>query len=243
MRNAPGPIDVVHVVVPARDEAEFLPRHLESVYAAAEVVRAETPGIQVRATVVLDSCTDESASVLSAHPWFDTHEVELGVVGEVRAHGVERARSRAAGVDPTRLWIACTDADTVVPEHWLIEQVRLAQTGCALVVGTVHPDPQDLSPDVLHRWRARHRLEEGHEHVHGANLGFTLAAYDAVGGFPPVSTGEDVDLVARMRQAEIRWRSTTRTQVVTSGRPRGRAPQGFATYLRSLEAVEELVVS
>ena len=79
--------------------------------------------------------------------------------------------------------------------------------------------------------------------MHGANLGFTLAAYDAVGGFPPVSTGEDVALVARMRQAEIRWCSTTRTQVVTSGRPRGRAPQGFATYLRSLEADEELVVS
>lgn len=237
-----GAVDCLHVVVPARDEAEFLPRHLESVYAAAEVVRAAMPGLQVRATVVLDSCTDESARVLAAHPWFDTEEVQLGVVGEVRAHGVERARSRAGGVDPTRLWIACTDADTVVPEHWLSEQLRLAETGHALVVGTVHPEPQDVSPEVLRLWRARHRLEEGHEHVHGANLGFTLAAYDAVGGFPPVSTGEDVALVTRMREAEIRWCSTARTQVVTSGRWHGRAPQGFAGYLRALAADEAMVV-
>ena len=243
MRESPGAPHLVHVVVPARDEARSLPRHLASVRVASEAARAVAPEVRVRATVVLDSCTDESARVLAGYPWLDVDEVHSGVVGEVRAHGVERARRMAAGVDPSRVWIACTDADTVVPEHWLSEQLRLAGTGCALVVGTVHPDPEDVSPEVLRLWRTRHRLREGHDHVHGANLGFTLAAYDAAGGFPPVRTAEDVALVARMREAKVPWCSTARTQVMTSGRRRGRAPQGFATYLRALAAEEALIVS
>ncbi len=236
-------MDVVHVVVPARDEAEFLHRHLRSVHAAATSVRRASPGLRVRVTVVLDSCTDDSAQVVAEYPWLDVLELQSGVVGEVRACGVERARGTALGTDSSRVWIACTDADTVVPPTWLSEQLRLAGQGHGLVIGTVHPDPADVSPEVLRLWRTRHSLVDGHEHVHGANLGFTLAAYDAAGGFPLVRTAEDVGLVARMRQAEVPWCSTARTQVVTSGRRLGRAPHGFAGYLGRLATEAAAVLS
>jgi hypothetical protein len=228
------PVEVVHVVVPARDEADNLPQLLASVEVTALDLLEKRPQVDVRVTVVLDSCVDASRCVLRSHPWVDVVSVESGVVGNVRALGVEQARALAPGVPAERVWIACTDADSVVPPHWLSIQLAFAEQGHDLVVGAVHPDPSDLAPEVVRAWRDRHRLHEGHPHVHGANLGFTLAAYDLVGGFAPLRTGEDVRLVSDLQAAGVRWVSTARNLVVTSGRRLGRAPQGFADYLRAL---------
>ncbi len=227
-------VDVVHVVVPARNEETLLPRHLASLRAATDELRKAHGHVEVRVTLVLDSCTDGSRQILEESPWVDVVEVESGVVGEVRAAGVARVRELAGGRSEGSVWVACTDADTVVPPSWLVEQVALAARGSMLVIGTVVPDPRDLTPEVLSRWQARHWLGEGHAHVHGANLGFTLGAYDAVGGFERVHTGEDARLVARMQRAGIPWCATARTQVVTSGRRLGRVRRGFWTYLVEL---------
>lgn len=229
-----NPIEVVHVVVPARDEAGFLPRTLASLHLAVAVATRVDADLEVHVTVVLDSCTDASVDIVRRRRWVSALEVASGVVGEVRAIGVERARVVAGDRDPARVWIACTDADTSVPPRWLVEQLALAGQGCELVVGTVRPDSADLTDEVLAAWESRHRLREGHTHVHGANLGFTLAAYDRVGGFEPVRSGEDVRLVGSLQQAGVRWRATARTQVVTSGRRVGRVPDGFSTYLLEL---------
>jgi hypothetical protein len=228
------PFEVVHVVVPARDEAARLPKLLASLEVAALHVLSSRPGLEVRATVVLDSCVDSSRCVLRCHPWVDVVAVDSGVVGNVRARGVSRARALALAYAADRVWIAGTDADSVVPPHWLSEQLDFAEDGHDLVVGAVHPDPADLTPEVVAAWRDRHRLHEGHPHVHGANLGFTLAAYDLVGGFAPLRTGEDVRIVADLQAAGVPWVSTARNVVVTSGRRVARAPQGFADYLWAL---------
>jgi hypothetical protein len=159
-------------------------------------------------------------------------QVRLGVVGAVRRAGVERARLAAA--PGSQVWVACTDADSVVPGDWLVQQLRLARRGYDLVVGTVRPDERGLEPGLLAAWTARHWFGEGHPHVHGANLGFSLAAYDLVGGFAPVATGEDVLLVEAMREAGVRWTATGRAPVVTSSRREGRAVGGFAAYLVGL---------
>ncbi len=227
-------VDLVHVVVPARDEEGYLPRTLDSLRSAVTMATSLAPDLEVHVTVVLDSCRDGSADVVRREPWVAAVEVASGLVGEVRAIGVEHARAVAGDRDPSRVWIACTDADTVVPPRWLVEQITPARQGYELVVGTVRPDSADLSPETLAAWESRHELREGHAHVHGANLGFTLAAYDRVGGFEHVRSGEDVRLVRRMQQAGVRWRATTRTQVVTSGRRVGRVPDGFSTYLLEL---------
>ena len=227
-------IEVVHVVVPARDEAARLPRLLASLEAAALRVLSSSPGLEVRVTVVLDSCVDASRCVLRCHPWVDVLAVDSGVVGNVRARGVERARAMATGLRADQVWIACTDADSEVPPHWLSEQLDFAERGHDLVVGAVHPDPSDLTPQVVAAWRDRHRLHEGHPHVHGANLGLTLAAYDVVGGFAPLRTGEDVRLVEDLQEAGVHRVSTARNLVLTSGRRVARAPHGFAAYLQAL---------
>lgn len=236
-----GP-DLVHVVVPCHDEEALLPRCLTGLRRAREVLARSHPGIRVSTTVVLDRCSDGSAEVVAAHA--DREDitalaVSAGCAGAARRLGVEHGHTDEHGLDAGRVWLANTDADSVVPPHWLLTQVELAGQGIEMVVGTVRPDPRDLEPWRLTQWRARHRLGPGHPHVHGANLGLSLAAYLAVGGFAPVSTGEDVALAAAVRRSGRRWCATGAAPVLTSGRLTARAQDGFAGYLRELELFED----
>lgn len=227
---------VVAVVIPARDEEELLPTCLESVARARATLESAHPQIACRVFVVLDSCRDGSASIVAEHGDVSAIPVTAGRVGVARATGIEAAARWAAGEDPARVWIACTDADSAVPPQWLVEQVRLASAGPALVVGTVRPAAGDLTAPEMEEWLAQHSLEDGHDHVHGANLGFTLEAYRAAGGFPPVPVREDVELVAAMRTAGVETLATGSLVVTTSGRRNGRAPGGFAAYVDGLGA-------
>ncbi len=217
------------VVVPARDEEESLPATLAALEAAA--TEASVAGLSVRVVVVLDRCHDTSADVVAR--WQDVEAVrcEAGAVGAARALGCNWLLGRAAGPRPD--WLATTDADTVVPSDWLVRQARLAAGGADLVVGTVEPDDA-LPRSRASQWWRRHRLTELHGHVHGANLGFRAETYAAVGGFAPLVTGEDRDLVARLRAAGARCVATDAARVTTSSRLQGRAPDGFAAYLRAL---------
>ncbi len=224
------------VVVPARDEEQLLPRCLDSLARAVDELSRAHPGLGCRVFVVLDSCVDGTAEVLAGRPGVVAVTVRSGQVGAARAAGVDAAAAWAAAADPARVWIASTDADTVVPPHWLTAQVALAADGHALVVGTVLPDPRDLSDHEHALWRARHSLEDGHEHVHGANLGFSLAAYRAVGGFPHLPVHEDVELVRALRSSGVRSIAAGGLAAVTSGRRSARAPHGFAAYLDDLGA-------
>ena len=228
--------DVVHVVVPARDEERLLPRCLDGLHRAVDAVRSVHATLEVRVSVVLDSCTDRSAEVVLAHPGVEAVSTLAGSVGAARAAGVERARHQAAGVAPGRVWIATTDADSLVGPTWLLDHLTAAHEGVVLLCGAVRPDPADTAPELRDRWDRWHLLTDGHEHVFGANLGFSLAAYDLAGGFPPVRSGEDVALVTRLRAAGVVSRASGTRPVMTSGRRRGRAPEGFATYLDELGA-------
>ena len=224
---------VAHVVVPAHDEEALLPACLRSVSAAAERLHRERPGATVRVTVVADRCSDATVAV-ARRAGADVVEVAAGCVGRARSAGVRRAAQLAGRLPADRVWLAGTDADTVVPQHWLTRQLALAGAGLAMVVGTVRPDHRDLDVVALRAWHEAHTLSAGHPYVHGANLGLTLAAAQQVGGFPPVHVGEDVLLVDAVRRSGLPWCATATTQVVTSARRRGRVAGGFADYLHAL---------
>jgi glycosyltransferase involved in cell wall biosynthesis len=138
------------------------------------------------------------------------------------------------GGPPGAAWIACTDADTRVPGHWLSVQAALADAGADAVLGTVEPDPDGLDAIRLTSWRRRYDQQDRHSRIHGANLGVRASAYLATGGFDSVSEHEDVRLVARLRAAGADVRSCPGLTAVTSGRLQGRTPGGFAGYLAGL---------
>ena len=218
-------IDDLLVVVPAHDEEELLRECLASIRRAVGALGPGGP--RVHRVAVLDDCSDGSEAEVARH---DVEVVSCAVrnVGVARAVGVAVGRRHVA--DPARAWLATTDADSRVPATWLLDHLAAAAEHDVLV-GPVAPDPAGLHPSVLGEWRRRH-TRVGH-HVHGANLGIRLAAYDAAGGFPPVATGEDVALVDRARRHDARVTGGG-APVVTASRQQGRAPSGFAAYLAAL---------
>ncbi len=230
----PAAVRALAVVVPAHDEEELLGRCLQAVSAAVAALREACPRVVTTTLVVLDSCTDGTADVAAQHD-VRTLAVTARSVGAARREGV-RAATRAVTarepVTPDAVWVACTDADTVVPPDWLVQQVGAADAGAGLVVGTVVPDERDLDPATYAAWLGRHG-PGAPVPVHGANLGVRLDAYEAAGGFPPVAEHEDVLLVAALRADGVH--EAPGLPALTSGRRHGRVGRGFAGYLRDLE--------
>jgi len=151
---APTAYEAVHVVVPAHDEEALLPACLESVRRAAAALRGTRPHLHTRVTVVADHCSDDTVRV-AARAGADVVEVVADCVGYARRAGVQRVVALSAGVHQQRVWIANTDADSVVPEHWLTRQLDLAAEGFAMVVGSVRPDERGLEPRLWRAWHDR----------------------------------------------------------------------------------------
>jgi glycosyltransferase involved in cell wall biosynthesis len=228
----------VSVLIPARNEEELLPRCLASVRRAIEPLTGLATADVV---VAADQCTDRTALIA---------EAELGNLGavirvNVGAAGGARGLAAKAALDrlrlpPCRCWLANTDADSIVPAGWLVDQLRLAVSGVEAFAGTVNIDSfEQHGPEVPARFRASYVIgaDGSHSHVHGANLGVRADAYIDVGGWANLETAEDHDLWKRLRGMGKRTISTSHIEVVTSGRRHGRAPNGFADCLASHNGV------
>lgn len=227
-------VDHVVVAIPARDEESLLPACLRTVAVAVGVLREARPGIRLSVAVALDGCTDGSADVAAASGVVVVTLPGEGV-GAARDAAVERGLAALGHPPEPATWIACTDADTVVPSRWLLRQVMWAERGSDLVVGTAEPVGVARA-EALAAWHARHQLVEGHAHVHGANLGVRADRWRQVGRFGHRTVGEDVDLVERVRAVTAGWVATDTTRVLTSGRSYSRVQDGFASCLRALDA-------
>jgi glycosyltransferase involved in cell wall biosynthesis len=220
------------VVVPAHNEEELLPACLAALRAAAGSVR-----IPVRLLVVADACTDETAAVAAACG-AEVIRIRARNVGAARAAGLARLLRWTGGTDPAAVWLATTDADTVVPPGWLRRQLGYAGQGWDVVLGTVTvTDWTEHPPHAAAVFAAMYGFGEGpHPHVHGANLGIRASAYLAAGGFPPLRTAEDHALIAAATEAGCQVLQAGDVTVVTSARRQARAPRGFSHALRALTA-------
>lgn len=219
------------VVIPARDESELIGRCLESVLAAKRFAESRPHKARVSIVVVADRCTDDTAAVARGFAGVTVVQIDAGNVGLARRTGVMLALESSEAL-PAQVWIANTDADSVVPEHWLVEQSELARHGAAVVLGTVLPDVDDLSDEQTAAWTARRAAGILVGEIHGANLGIRADVYLAAGGFPGVPEHEDVTLVDHCVALGADIVATDRCEVTTSGRQVGRTPGGFARYLR-----------
>ncbi|MEE7560207.1 glycosyltransferase family 2 protein, partial [Xanthomonas sp. Kuri4-2] len=131
-------------------------------------------------------------------------------------------------------WLAMTDADTVVPTDWLAAQLDCGADAFCGVVGVADwRGHQAATRQAFERLESR---QDGHAHVHGANLGVSAQAYTQVGGFPPLVSSEDVALVDALVAADKRIARCGAPAVLTSARRSARAPRGFSDYLLRLEA-------
>src|SRR6476619_5168926 len=108
----------VMVVVPARDEEDVLDACLAGLDHARRRVT-----VPVDVWVVLDGCTDRSAEVVARRAEVRSVAAACRSVGQARDVGVRHALRRLHALELTTTWLAHTDADSVVPEHWMAHQL------------------------------------------------------------------------------------------------------------------------
>ncbi|HEX9065413.1 MAG TPA: glycosyltransferase [Streptosporangiaceae bacterium] len=222
------------VIVPAANEEAVIGRCLASVAAARSSLYRSSVRAQVQILVVLDDCVDATAAIAARFADIRPLAIAARNVGAARRAGAAAALRSG---HPSETWLASTDADSEVPADWLTTMVTIASRGAHLVLGTVLPG-DGLDAGTRAAWLARHHLRDDHPHVHGANLGIRGDAYLALGGWPPLSAGEDIDLAGRAaRASHLRIVRTATIPVLTSPRRAARAPRGFSGYLSALGAV------
>jgi glycosyltransferase involved in cell wall biosynthesis len=228
-------IKAVGVVIPAHNEEDLLPSCLAAARQAA-LMLTRTP---VHLVVAADACGDRTTE-RARRGGAAVVEIRARSVGAARETGVREVLSRTRHLDPAAVWLATTDADTLVPPGWLSQHLHYANAGWDAVVGTVTiTDWAEHPPEVPPLFQEHYGAGEGtHRHVHGANLGFRAAAYLAAGGFSPSPIAEDHALVESLQAAGSRILRTTKVNVVTSARRRARAPHGFSHLLSTLAATQ-----
>ena len=219
---------MIGIVVPAHNEEKFISICLESVIDAA--AHPDLEGESVEVIVVLDACTDQTGRLAR----------ELGVttldIG-ARNVGLARQKGACAAIASGARWMAFTDADCVVAGDWLVAQLNAQRVLKAdAVCGTVSVSDWGVYGERMQQHFAlTYNDNDGHNHIHGANLGVSVAAYNASGGFTGLVTSEDVALVQALQDsgANIAWSSAPR--VVTSSRHDFKAPLGFGAELAKIE--------
>ncbi|HEV3359639.1 MAG TPA: glycosyltransferase [Pseudonocardiaceae bacterium] len=228
----------VGVVIPAQNEAELIGNSLRHL----RVALAKLPWRIERAVcVVADRCVDDTARIARAEfaGWPNARIVpnhRAATIGELRHLGVVRLTTMLTGHQPAETLLLSTDADSTVDAGWGLAHLRLAERGWHAVAGVAEL-AQSLSPAAAARYRIvrrQARAWDGQGNVYGANLGFRADAYAAIGGFGPLTSGEDQDLWRRLGASGFRLTCATEPVVHTSARRNGRADGGVATLLHRL---------
>jgi hypothetical protein len=176
-------------------------------------------------------------------------------------HARREAMASAARLAGHAGVLLTTDADAVVSEDWVAGNLAALAAGADLVCGRIEVDPGEaaqipahlhaddalecelirlldhlaasLDPDPADPWPR-------HTEAAGASLAVTVAAFERVGGIPPMVSGEDRGFAEALRRTDARIRHDPAIRVMVSGRIEGRAPGGMAdTIRRRMERQDE----
>ncbi len=245
------------VAVPARDEAEALPRLVAALDAQRDAAGSPFDRGEAEALVVLNNGTDRSDEVLAAlavrRPWLRVASVTLGPdeahVGRARQLAMDAACARLLEAGWPDGLILSTDADSEPAPDWIARTADEIRAGVDAVGGrallraderaALHPGVRRLYLLDLAYRRALEELRDlyapdlhdpfpRHHHHFGASLAVTAKAYAWVGGLPAVPSSEDVALADALVEAGARLRHSPAVRVRTSARAVGRASGGLA---------------
>lgn len=255
------------VIVPARNEECTLGSTLDALRRQVDSSGRSLDPYLYEVLLLLNNCSDGSVQVARdyqlRYPEFCllvqecVLAPEIAHVGTARRMLMDLACTRLevnqSGSISSKAVILSTDADTIVADDWIVQNLAAIDAGAEAVGGVIHLFPEDLAalddgtrtaymrdrelqtlvahleslldPDKADPW-PRHL-----EHF-GASLACTCEAYRRCGGLPPVKPLEDVAFVAALRRAGARIRHAPEVQIYTSARLDGRAEVGLSGQLR-----------
>lgn len=222
-----GAPPVLSIVVPAWNEADWLPETLAHLQSACAALRH---GWEL--VVVDNASTDDTAALAAAAGARVVH---------ASARGIARARNAGAAAARGR-WLLFVDADTRPPEALLL-RTEAALAGGALCGGGAVLDFDGLAhPAYRLGTRLWNRLSRAARLAAGCYLFATREAFEGVGGFnPSLYAGEEVFLSRRLR----RWaRAHGQHFEVLDGPPvltSGRKAQWFSPWQHALVVLTLLV--
>jgi glycosyltransferase involved in cell wall biosynthesis len=254
----------IAIVIPVRDEQEWLPSALEALACQRDLDGSPLDRDRYEIILLINNSVDASASIAIAfarqHPSLALHVVEVDLP-ECEAH-VGRARRMLMDMAAERLpWdgvIATTDADTRVAPDWVAMTLAEVAAGADAVGGRILVDPAGFIDEGGHARRMHLRdvtfrylvaeLEARlapdpfdpwprHFQHFGASMAVTVGAYRRAGGIPPLSSLEDVAFYHALRRINARIRHSPAVRVVTSARSVGRTGFGFAVQLQRWSAM------
>lgn len=241
-----GRTRAIGIVVPVHDEERLLHSALVALDVAASRVADAIP---CHIVVVLDDCRDGSAKVarrwsrhrterMEGRSWPDQSTtviaVNAGSVGAARHAGCEIALHSFDETSAEHIWLATTDADSRVPEHWLVQQLANHNLGVDIWSGSVTvEDWTQRESGTAAEWGKRYGLQR--HWAHGASLGVNGGSYLDAGGFEDLASGEDRSLLEATARLGARIHYDRSAPVITSARGNGRAPLGFAHALSCIE--------
>jgi len=248
------------VVIPARNEADGIGQTLAALIAQRDLDGRPLDPRSFDVLVYANNCTDATAGIVRSiarrHP---EHAIYVAVqslpakvahIGTARRAAMNAAAARFAGAggDPI---LCATDADTTAAPTWLAWILREMQTA-DVVTGRILIEPHGWAALPSHTQRMLHQENAyqfalaqlstlldpkphdpwpRHWQRSGPSLAVRVAAYNAVGGVPPVRALEDIALYDALAAHGARIRHSLRVRVTTSARFGFRAPGGFGARI------------
>ncbi len=190
------------IIIPSYNRAAELERCLRALFLL------EYPQSLLEILVVDDASTDTTSTVLlSLLLEAETHNIQLRSVRHEQRQGVAISRNTGAGAALHEL-IAYIDSDCVASPTWLSELVPLFQDTRVVAVGgmirgyeckSILGRYEDTCSSLFMGTRPQQvRLEGPLTYLPTANFLVRRAIWQQLGGFAPLTQGEDVDFCRRI---------------------------------------------
>lgn len=257
------------VVIPARNEAMRIGATLEALAMQRDLDGELFAPERFDVLVYANNCSDGTAAVVRnvarRFPRVAMYVAEevlppnVAHIGTARRAAMNAAAARFTSAGIVGGVLCATDADTVPNSRWLAWTLREIERADA-VTGRIVIDPVELralpaatrtmlaEENAYHFAVARLRTQldpqphdpwPRHWQRSGPSFAVRLAAYEAVGGVPPVRALEDIALYDALAAAGARIRHSLRVRVTTSARLDARAPGGFGERISAWSATAD----
>ena len=192
----------ISIVIPSYNRAKKLERCLHALFAL------DYPHFLIEILVVDDASTDNTLIMLNGiTKAAESHHIQLHIIHHSQQQGVAISRNTGAEA-ATHDLIAYIDSDCVASSSWLTELVPLFQDSRIAAVGgrirgynrqSLLGRYEDTCSSLSMGARPqRVRLEGPLTYLPTANLLIRRSIWQQLGGFAPLTQGEDVDFCRRI---------------------------------------------